>query len=150
MRVYIFFMSALLPGTFVFQAACVPPLNSWTHHHSIFLLVVTEVAWGQLFPQQLTKSLDEEESDIVPWTTRPPASSPCPPGWEAGRLSLLGAQRGSGGGVCGSAWVTYGKWRKYLYSWGQSRRSKEGHTREISSRRQTHRLDTLVWTRQRI
>ena len=109
MRVYIFFMSALLPGTFVFQAACVPPLNSWTHHHSIFLLVVTEVAWGQLFPQQLTKSLDEEESDIVTWTTRPPASSPCPPGWEAGRLSLLGAQRGSGGGV----WARGGgqRWR---------------------------------------
>lgn len=44
MKVYIFFVSALLPGTFVFQPACVPPLNSWTHHHPIFLLVVTEVA----------------------------------------------------------------------------------------------------------
>lgn len=32
----------------------------------MFLLVVTEVARGQLFPQQVTKNLDEEESDIVP------------------------------------------------------------------------------------
>lgn len=71
----------------------------------------------------------------------PPKSSlptpALPPGGEEGRLAFCKEPSGgSGGGVCGSAWGTYGKWRKYLYSWGKSRRrSKQGHSTEISSRR---------------
>lgn len=62
---------------------------------------------------------------------------PLPSQLRGGQTFLfLRAQQGSGGEVCGSAWVTYGKWRKYLYSCGTNRRrSREGHSTEISSRR---------------
>lgn len=67
----------LLLACYICSPACSPSSpNSWTHHHPIFLLVVTEVAWGQLFPQQLTKNLDEEESDIVPYTALLPPHPP--------------------------------------------------------------------------